>query len=86
MTAPDAAQTTLMVWFFALLILCLAGAAATALVRGLFAFYQDGELLKQDDAALTLQRGTQQNRMMAQRVFFQGLAILMIVLLGAYAA
>jgi len=58
-------------------------AAAVALVRGLMAFFRDAEhirLRKDPDAAAF---GVQQNRMMSQRVMFQGIAILLIVLIGA---
>jgi hypothetical protein len=75
-----------MIWFFALLILVLAIATATALVRGLLAFHKDGELLKEGLGDLDLVRGMQQNRMMAQRVFFQGLAIVTIAVLGTLAS
>jgi len=54
-------------------------------VRGLMAFYKDGEALKDGSDAAVLMRGVQQNRMMSQRVLFQGLAILAIALLGALA-
>lgn len=84
---PRAANTHLthMIWFFALLIAGFAVATATALVRGLMAFYKDGEALKDGSDAAVLMRGVQQNRMMSQRVLFQGLAILAIALLGAVA-
>lgn len=72
--------------FLILSIIVFVLAAATALFRGLFAFYKDGELLGGNSAAADLQRGTQQNRMMAQRVLFQGLAVLAIAVLGAMAA
>lgn len=75
-----------MTWFFALLIAGFAIAAATALVRGLLAFHKDGEVLRLGSAEADMHRGEQQNRMMAQRVLFQGLAILAIALLGAFAA
>jgi Hypoxia induced protein conserved region len=69
-----------------ILIVAFTIAAATALFRGLFAFYKDGEILGSDSVEADLRRGTQQNRMMAQRVFFQGLAILAVAVLGAMAA
>ncbi len=74
-----------MIWFFVLLIAGFALATASALVRGLMAFYKDGEALKDGSDAAVLMRGVQQNRMMSQRVLFQGLAILAIALLGALA-
>jgi hypothetical protein len=75
-----------MTWLLILLIAGFALAAATALVRGLFAFYKDGEVLKQGDADFDLRRGMQQNRMMSQRVLFQGLAVAAVALLGVFAA
>lgn len=71
-----------------LLVLLIGGfaiAAATALVRGLIAFFRDAEQLRQDGHAPLEAFGVQQNRMMTQRVLFQGLAILLIVLIGALA-
>jgi Hypoxia induced protein conserved region len=68
------------------LIIAFAIATATALVRGLLAFYEDGEALKSPEREDGLRRGIQQNRMMAQRVLFQGLAILSVVLLGVVAS
>ncbi len=76
----------LMIFIFFILIVGLVIATATALARGLFAFYADGEALKNPNENFDLRRGVQQNRMMAQRVMFQGLAIFVIALLGAVAA
>lgn len=75
-----------MIWFIAMLVLGLALAAATALIRGLVAFHDDGVRLKNAGPEPDLLRGKQQNRMMFQRVLFQGLAIIMVVLLGSLAA
>ena len=75
-----------MIWFLALLIIGLAAAAATALIRGLFAFHEDGVRLKEGGEKSDIQRGSKQNRMMAQRVFYQGLAIVVVVILGSAAA
>lgn|GEM_PF-1085110 len=75
-----------MTWFLILVVGGFSVAVANALVRGLFAFYKDGEILKQGDADFDLRRGMQQNQMMSQRVLFQGLAIVGIALLGAFAA
>jgi hypothetical protein len=66
-----------------LLIGVFAIAAATALVRGLIAFFRDAEHIRQNGTAAREAFGMQQNRMMAQRVLFQGVAILLIVLIGA---
>lgn len=74
-----------MMWFLIFAIVACFIAAGAALVRGLFAFYKDGELLKDGSAEADLVKGVQQNRMMAQRVFFQGLAVFAIALLGAFA-
>ncbi len=75
-----------MVWIVALAVAVFAVAAATALVRGLMAFHSDAEALRSGSNDADLQRGKQQNRMMSQRVLFQGLAILAIALLGGLAA
>ena len=72
----------------ALLIMLIVGfaiAAAFALIRGLRAFFRDSELIRQSENVPREAFGMQQNRMMTQRVLFQGIAILMVALLGALA-
>lgn len=72
-----------------LLIMMFVGfaiAAAIALIRGLRAFLRDSELIRQSENVPREAFGVQQNRMMAQRVLFQGIAILMVALLGALAS
>lgn len=61
-------------------------AAAIALVRGLMAFFHDGEQIRQSGSAPGEAFGVKQNRMMAQRVLFQGIAILLVALIGAVAS
>ncbi len=71
-----------------LLVLLIGGfaiAAATALVRGLMAFFRDAEHIRQNGTAMPEAFGVQQNRMMTQRVLFQGIAIALIALVGALA-
>ena len=71
-----------------LLVLLIGGfvvAAATALFRGLRAFLRDAELIRQNENVPREAFGVQQNRMMTQRVLFQGIAILLVALLGALA-
>ena len=63
-----------------------AGAAAIALFRGLAAFFRDSELIRQNENSPREAFGVQQNRMMAQRVLFQGIAILLVALLGTLAS
>ena len=75
-----------MTWFLLLIIAVFAVAAAIALVRGLLAFFKDGDVLKRGEADFDLHRGIQQNRMMTQRVLFQGIAVVGIALLGAFVA
>jgi len=72
-------------YFLVFVIGGLAIAAAVALFRGLKAFLDDGERLRQGDSAVGEQFGLKQNRMMTQRVLFQGMAILLIALIGALA-
>jgi Hypoxia induced protein conserved region len=60
-------------------------AAATALIRGLGAFLRDAENLNRPDKATGEAFGVQQNRLMTQRVLFQAVAVLLIVLIGAMA-
>jgi hypothetical protein len=68
-----------------LILLVLSGiAAVVALVRGLAAFLRDAELIRGGSDPHFLQRGQQQNRMMMQRVLFQGMAIAMVALLGLF--
>lgn len=72
-----------------LLIMLIAGfaiAAAIALIRGLTAFFRDSELIRQNENVPREALGLQQNRMMTQRVLFQGIAILLVTLLGALAS
>ena len=72
-----------------LLVILIGGfaiAAAVALVRGLLAFFHDGEQIRQNGAAPGEAFGVKQNRMMAQRVLFQGIAILLVALIGALAS
>ena len=76
----------LMVWTIVFVILGLAIAAAAALVRGLMAFLRDGQALKEGDASVVGRSGAKQNRMMVLRVFFQGLAIAAIAVLGVVLA
>ena len=75
-----------MTFLFTLLIGGFAIAAATALVRGLMAFFRDGELLRDNESASQEAFGVKQNRMMTQRVLFQGIAILLVALVGALAS
>jgi hypothetical protein len=75
-----------MTFLFVLMIGGFALAAATALVRGLMAFLRDSEHLRSKDGAPREGYGLQQNRMMTQRVLYQGIAILLVALLGAVAS
>jgi Hypoxia induced protein conserved region len=75
-----------MTFMLVLLIGGFAIAAATALVRGLMAFFRDAEHIRQNGGAEREAYGVQQNRMMTQRVLFQGIAVLLAVLVGALAS
>ena len=75
-----------MTWLFILLIAGCAITVATALVRGLGAFYKDAERIKAGDPEAILKHGELQNRMMSQRVLFQGIAVLLVALLGVLAS
>jgi len=57
-------------------------AAVAALIRGLKAFIHDSEHLRQNDKSPRETFGVQQNRMMTQRVLFQGIAILLVAVFG----
>jgi Hypoxia induced protein conserved region len=72
--------------FLILLIGGFAIAAAIALIRGLRAFMHDGDVMHRTGTLQTEAFGVKQNRMMSQRVLFQGIAILLIVLAGALAS
>ncbi|MEO7504276.1 MAG: hypothetical protein ABIT69_03745 [Sphingomicrobium sp.] len=74
-----------MTFFLMVLIGGFVIAAATALIRGLKAFFRDAELIRQGENVPRADFGVQQNRMMTQRVLFQGVAILVVALLGALA-
>ena len=71
--------------FLALLIGLFAIAAAAALGRGLKAFFDDGEQIRQKASGPQEAFGVRQNRMMTQRVLYQGIAILLVALIGALA-
>ena len=49
------------------------------------AFY-DGEQIRQKGNGLVEAYGVKQNRMMTQRVMFQGIAVLLVALIGALAS
>lgn len=72
-----------------LLVLLIGGfaiAAAVALFRGLLAFSRDAELTRLSSDARAKDFGAKQNRMMTQRVLFQGIAILLVVMVSALAS
>ena len=72
--------------FLVLLVGGFAVAAATALVRGLMAFLRDAEHIRSTGDVRQEAFGVKQNRMMSQRVLFQGIAIALIVLVGTLAS
>ncbi len=72
------------VFIVAILIGGFAIAAAVALIRGLIAFLHDGDQIRQSGQGHA-EFGLKQNRMMGQRVLFQGIAILLIAVIGALA-
>ena len=61
-------------------------AVGTALVRGLMAFVRDAEHIRANPDVSRELYGLKQNRMMTQRVLFQGIAIFLVVILGALAS
>lgn len=72
-----------------LLVVLIGGftiAVVIAFVRGLMAFFRDAEHIRQHGHPSQEAFGVQQNRMMTQRVLFQGIAIALIVLVGALAS
>ena len=75
-----------MTTLFILLIVGCALTVVVALVRGLGAFYKDAERIKAGDPEAIMLHGKQQNRMMSQRVLFQGIAIVLVAMLGALAS
>ena len=48
--------------------------------------YKDAERIKAGDPEAIMKLGQQQNRMMTQRVLFQGIAVVLVALLGALAS
>jgi hypothetical protein len=83
---PAGIEACPMTIFLALLIGLFAVAAATALVRGLKAFFDDGEQIRLNGKGPQEAFGVRQNRMMSQRVLFQGIAVLLVALIGALAS
>ena len=71
--------------FLALLIAGFGIATAVALGRGLMAFFRDSEHLRNSGQNPPEAYGVQQNRMMSQRVIFQAITIVLLVLFGAMA-
>jgi Hypoxia induced protein conserved region len=61
-------------------------AAAVALFRGLQASLQESDHIRRDYGVRIEAFGVKQNRMMAQRVLCQGIAILLIAMIGALAS
>ena len=76
----------MMTFFLVVLIVGFAVSVVVALVRGLVAFFRDAEHIRQNGHASQEAFGLKQNRMMAQRVLFQAIAILLVVLVGSLAA
>ncbi|MDP3676028.1 MAG: HIG1 domain-containing protein [Novosphingobium sp.] len=74
-----------MTFILMILIGGFAVAVVTALIRGLAAFFRDAEHIRQHGHSSQEAFGVKQNRMMAQRVLFQGIAIVLIVVLGSVA-
>ena len=74
-----------MTFFLVMLIGGFAIAVVIALIRGLMAFFRDAEHIRQTGHATQEAFGVKQNRMMTQRVLFQAIAIVLIVLLGSLA-
>ena len=75
-----------MSFFLVLLIAGFSVAVVVALVRGLTAFFRDAEHIRQTGHSGQEAVGVKQNRMMTQRVLFQAIAILLVVLIGSLAA
>jgi succinate dehydrogenase/fumarate reductase cytochrome b subunit len=74
-----------MSFFLIVLIAGFAVAVVIALVRGLAAFFSDAEHIRLTGHAPQEAYGRKQNRMMTQRVLFQAIAVLLIVLVGSVA-
>ena len=68
--------------FLSLLIIAFALATAAALARGLLAFLRDGDRIRRGGRSDEDTFGMTQNRMMIMRVLFQGVALLLVVLIG----
>ena len=84
-SSASLAEFPAMTFFLVMLIGGFAIAVVIALLRGLVAFFRDAEHIRQNGHAPQEAFGVKQNRMMAQRVLFQGIAIVLIVLVGALA-
>jgi hypothetical protein len=77
-------QETPMTFLLVLLIGGFVLATGVALVRGLMAFFRDGEQIRLRGHGASEAYGVKQ--MMAQRVLFQGIAIVLVALIGALAS
>lgn len=71
--------------FLSVLVAAFLVATLVALARGLVAFFNDAEHIRQHGRAPGEAIGVKQNRMMSQRVLFQAIAILLVVLISSVA-
>jgi uncharacterized membrane protein len=67
--------------FFVILLVAAMIATVVALVRGVIAFLQDSHAQVRDGSSGPSAASVKSNRMMQQRVFFQALAILIVVVI-----
>ena len=74
-----------MTTFFAIIIILLAIGAAVSLIRGLVAFLKATEIDLKNQGTGVSASSLQQNKMMTNRLLFQGTAIIMVVLMVSLA-
>ena len=72
-----------MTTFFVILIIILSLGAAVSLIRGLIAFLKATEIDLSNPTGAVRASSIQQNRMMMNRLLFQGAAILVVVLMAS---
>lgn len=72
-----------MTTFFVIVIILLALGATASLIRGLIAFLKATEIDLKNPSGGVSASSVQQNRMMTNRLLFQGAAIIAVVLMAS---
>lgn len=74
-----------MTFFFALIVVALALGALYSLIRGLVAFLKAAEIDLKNPTVGASASSIQQNKMMMNRLFYQGVAIVVLLFMAGLA-